>query len=75
MTKLLDQAIAEIRKLPAPAQDQAAEMLLSIAARQDEPVRLDEDTRAAVHRGDEQAKRGEFAPDEEMAAFFKRHRG
>ena len=39
----------------------------------DEPVRLDQDTRAAVREGLKQAQRGEFVSDQDMAAFFTRH--
>jgi predicted transcriptional regulator len=74
MTKLLEQAIEKIREMPDADQDLAAEMLLSIAAKKDEPVPLDEETRAAIRQGIEQADRGEFVSDEEMAAFFARHR-
>ena len=38
-----------------------------------EPVPLDDETRAAIREGREQARRGEFVSDEDMAAFFKRH--
>jgi predicted transcriptional regulator len=37
-------------------------------------VLLDEETRAAINEGLEQARRGKFVSDEEMAAFFKRRR-
>ena len=74
MTKLLEQAIEKIREMPEADQDLAAEMLLSIAAKKDEPVPLDEETRAAIRQGIDQADRGEFVSDEEMAAFFARHR-
>jgi len=73
MTKLLEEAIARVRELPDEGQDEAAEILLSLAARKGEPVRLDDDTRAAVRAGIAQARRGEFVRDEDMAAFFKRH--
>jgi predicted transcriptional regulator len=36
-------------------------------------VHLDDETRTAVREGKAQADRGEFVPDEEMAAFFKRN--
>jgi predicted transcriptional regulator len=42
--------------------------------RHSKPVPLDEETRAAIREGSEQAERGEFVSDEEMAAFFNRHR-
>ena len=73
MTKLLDEAITKVRELPADRQDEAAEIMLSMAARKDAPVRLDDETRAAIRRGADQARRGEFVSDEEMAAFLKRH--
>jgi predicted transcriptional regulator len=73
MTKLLETAIAKLRELPEADQDEAAELLLSLAAKSSEPVRLDDVTRAAIHEGVAQAKRGEFVSEEDMAAFFKRH--
>ena len=74
MTKLLEQAIEKIREMPESDQDLAAEVLLNIAAKKQEPIPLDNETRAAIRRGIEQADRGEFVSDEEMAAFFARHR-
>jgi hypothetical protein len=73
MTKLLDEAIKKVRELPAADQDEAAEMLLSIAGRNSEPVHIDDETRAAIREGKAQARRGEFVSDKDMAAFFKRH--
>jgi len=75
MTKLLETAIAKLRELPEADQDEAAELLLSLAAKNTEPVRLDDVTRAAVREGVAQARRGEFVSDEDMAEFFKRHGG
>jgi hypothetical protein len=74
MTKLLEQAIEKIRGMPEADQDLAAEVLLNIAAKKDEPIPLDEETRAAIRQGIEQADRGELVSDEEMEAFFARHR-
>ncbi len=59
--------------MPEAEQNEAAEMLLSVAAKRDEPVHLDDETRAAVREGHEQAQRGEFVSDEDTAAFFRRH--
>jgi hypothetical protein len=73
MTKLLEQAIASVKNLPEAEQDEAAEVLLSLVSRFREPVRLDDETRAAIREGSEQARRGEFVSDAEMAEFFKRH--
>jgi hypothetical protein len=73
MTKMLEEAIKKVRELPEADQNEAAEMLLSVASKSDAPVRLDDETRAAIQEGQAQARRGEFVSDEDMAAFFKRH--
>jgi predicted transcriptional regulator len=73
MGKLFEDAIEKVRKLPESDQDEAAEMLLSVASRHAEPVHLDAVTLAAVNEGREQARRGEFASGEDMTALFRRH--
>jgi predicted transcriptional regulator len=73
MTKMLEEAIKKVRELPEADQNEAAEMLLSVASKSDAPVRLDDETRAAIQEGQAQARRGEFVSDKDMAAFFKRH--
>ena len=70
MTKLLEQAIAKVRMLPDEDQDALALAILSMADAEIEP--LDDETRAAIREGLEQARRGEFVPDEEIAAIWKR---
>jgi alkylhydroperoxidase family enzyme len=37
--------------------------------------RLTDEERAAVRKGTEAARRGEFVTDEELAAFYRRHAG
>jgi predicted transcriptional regulator len=72
MTKLLEKAIARVRELPAEDQDAVAVAVLSMA--EETPVvALDDETRAAIREGLEQARRGEFVPDEEIEALWKRH--
>jgi predicted transcriptional regulator len=73
MTRMLDEAIEKVRELPDSAQDEAAEMLFSVAAKQGGPIRIDDDTRAAIQEGMAQARRGEFVSEDDMAAFFERH--
>lgn len=73
MTRLLEDAIRKVRELPVSEQEEAAELLLSIASRRAGPVCLDEETRAAIKEGQDQARRGEFVSDEDMAGFFGRH--
>jgi len=75
VTKLLEKAISKVRELPESDQDEAAQMLFAIAARHLGPVEVDEETLAAIREGREQARRGEFATDEEMAALFKHPKG
>jgi predicted transcriptional regulator len=70
MTKLFEKAIEKIRELPDADQDQAAEMLLIVASRATAPEELDDATRVAVREGLAQARRDEFATDEEIAAIF-----
>jgi hypothetical protein len=48
-------------------------MLLSVAVRRTAPAVLDDETREAVRRSREEVRRGAFASDDDMAAFFKRH--
>ena len=72
MTKLLEDAIAKVRELPAEDQDAVAVAMLSMA--EEPPVAaLDDETRAAIREGLEQARRGEFVPDEEIEALWRRH--
>jgi predicted transcriptional regulator len=70
MTKKLEDAITKVRELPEDDQDMAADVLLSMIA---EPIPLDEEARSAIREGLDQARRGEFVPDEEIQALWKRH--
>ena len=72
MTKLLERAIAELKKLPENEQDAAAELVLNLVARRDEPIELDDETRVSVKEGLAQIDRGEALSQEEMDAFFRR---
>ena len=68
MTKLFDKAIAKVRRLPDADQDEAAEILLTLASR---PKSLDAATRAAIEEGRAQARRGEFADDHVIDRLFE----
>jgi predicted transcriptional regulator len=70
MTKKLEDAITKVRELSDDDQDMAADVLLSIIA---EPIPLDDEARSAIREGLDQARRGEFVPDEEIQALWKRH--
>jgi hypothetical protein len=73
MTKLLEKAIAQARELPEDDQDSIAVMLLSMTSEQPRIDPVDDASRAAILEGLAQARRGEFVPDEEIEALWKRH--
>lgn len=70
MTKLLDKAIEEVRKLPANRQDEAADILLFLAAQETADLQLSPDQEAEVERRMESEPR--YLSDVEAAALFKR---
>ena len=72
MTKILEDAIEKVRRLPEDRQAYAAEVLEQIAAAGSDLFIIPDDHRAAVLEGLAQAERGEFATDEEMAALWKK---
>ena len=72
MTKLLEKAIAQARTLPPEEQDALAAMLLTMADDRAGIIPLDDETRAAIREGLEQARRGQFVPDREIEALWKR---
>ena len=73
MTKLLDQAIAKVRALPAEEQDALAIILLSMSEEDAAEFPIDDAVRAAIREGLAEVKRGEYVPDDVVAAADKRH--
>lgn len=72
MTKLLEKAIAQARALPPEDQDTLAAVLLAMTDEGGGITPLDDAARAAIREGLEQARRGEFVPEAEIAALWKR---
>ncbi len=72
MTKVLEDAIEKVRKLPEDRQVYAAELLEQIAAASGDPFIVPEAHRAAVLEGLGQARNGEFVSEDEMAALWKK---
>jgi truncated hemoglobin YjbI len=72
MTKVLEEAIEKVRKLPDDRQAYVAEVLEQIAAAGIDVFPVPEEHRAAVLEGFDQAERGEFVGDDEMAALWKK---
>ena len=56
---------------PRERQEDAAQMLLALEAREGELYHPDDDEWAAIQEGFAQAKRGEAVSAEEIAALFK----
>ena len=72
MTKLLEQALEAVRRLPAQSQDEIARAMLHLAESDGEPEPVAPGHLAAVLKGLAQAQRGEFANDAEVEAAFRR---
>jgi len=72
MTKVLEDAIEKVRRLPEDQQAYVAEILEQIAAAGSDPFVVPESHRAAVFEGLAEAERGEYVSDEEMAALWKK---
>jgi len=72
MTKLLEQAIEAVRRLPADSQDDIARTVLHLAGSEAEAEPVDPAHLAAVLEGLVQAKRREFATNDEVEAAFRR---
>jgi hypothetical protein len=72
MTKVLEDAIEKVRMLPEEQQAYVAEVLEQIVSAGGEPFVVPEDHRAAILEGLQEAERGEFVSDDEMAALWKK---
>jgi predicted transcriptional regulator len=71
MTKLLEDALATVRRLPPADQDHIARAMLSLALGHPEPEAIEPGHLAAVLEGLAELERGEFATDEEVEAAFR----
>jgi hypothetical protein len=72
MTKLLEQAVEAVRRLPSESQDEIARTMLHLAAGDGEPEQVDAADLSAVLEGLAQARRREFSTDAEVEAAFRR---
>jgi hypothetical protein len=70
VTKLLEKAIAEVRKLPDDRQDEAAEVLLAIASQDAEGYRLSSEQ--LVDLEERLSAPPDHATEGEVAAVFRR---
>ncbi len=72
MTKLLEQALEAVCRLPPEAQDEIARTILHLTASEAEAEPIDPAHLPAVLEGLTQATRREFAMDAEVEAAFRR---
>ena len=72
MTKVLEDAIEKVRRLPEDQHAHVAEVLEQIAAAGRDPFVVPESHRAAVLEGVAEAERGEYVSDEDMAPLWKK---
>jgi predicted transcriptional regulator len=74
MTKQEINAVLEgVRSWPQEDQEELAELAREIEARRTGVYVMNDEERAAVRRGLDEAARGEFVPDQEMDAFWKKY--
>ncbi len=71
MTKLVEQAVAAISKLPPETQDDLARFVLAVAAGASAPLTTDE--AAALAQADAEIERGERVPPEPIRTFWRTH--
>jgi hypothetical protein len=72
MTKLLEKALEAVRRLPPRTQDEIARAMLELASGEGQPETVDPAHLPAVLEGLAQARRRQFATDEEVEAAFRR---
>jgi hypothetical protein len=74
MTKLLDEALEAVRRLPSDDQDDIARAIIQLAGSDlAAPLVLSPEERAVIARSKAAAARGEFATDEQVRAVWAKH--
>lgn len=73
MTKLLEEALAAVRRLPPESQDAIAQAMLALAGTGGEPVPLTAEEQAAIARSKAAASRGEFASEQQVRDVWAKH--
>jgi hypothetical protein len=72
MTKLLEKALEAVRRLPPDSQDEIALAMLTLTGNDGDPEEIDAAHLPGVLEGLAQAKRRQFAIDDEVEAAFRR---
>jgi hypothetical protein len=74
MTKVLDEAVEAVRRLPSDDQDDIARAMMQLAGSDfAAPVVLSPAEREAIARSKAAAGRGEFATDEQVRTVWAKH--
>ena len=74
MTKLLDEAVEVVRRLPSDDQDDIARAIMRLAGSDlAAPIVLSPEESEAIGRSRAAASRGEFATDEQVQAVWAKH--
>ncbi len=66
--------LERVESWPVEDQEELAELAREIEARRSGLYRLSDEERIAVRAGLEEARRGDFVPDDEMEAYYQLHR-
>ncbi len=74
MTKPLEMLMERAAGWSEEAQAELVQAMLAIEEKHSGVYKFSDEERAAIDRSVEQARRGEFATDEEVAALFDRYR-
>ena len=74
MIKVLEQAIAKVKKLPREQQEYAAELLEQIAESGEAVYVLSDEERRLVREGLDELDQGEVASEAEVRAVFDKYR-
>jgi hypothetical protein len=74
MTKLLEQAVETVRRLPSEMQDQAAALLLAYAGDEEPVIELTPEEEADLIEAQGEMVRGEFATEAEVRSTLLKYR-
>jgi hypothetical protein len=72
MNKVVETLLERVANWPEEAQAELVKSIVDIETRHFGVYKLNDEERAAIKEALQEAERGEFVPDEVVAAFFKR---
>jgi hypothetical protein len=74
MSPKTKQILKQVESWPEEDQEELAEVARIIEARRTGTYRLSDEERAAVRKGMDAARHGQFVPDDELERFYQLHR-